>query len=564
MERRSLNSKLPLLINFIWVLILSVVPAIASERDIKIDADSISFSQETGLATAEGNVSVHNQEMRLFAPYIQYDSTNNRLSAESDIRGSITFLTQSGRLSGEKLQYDLTTKSGYVLSPSGKIDHFFVKGKTLEIKPLKDVPNVRNRKGKKIEDEDIYAEWTYASVSTCGRSAPHYRFEARSLIINEGISAIIRAPRVYLGERLLFSYPFDYYISLSESDKRHKQSIFPRVGYESKKGAGLGLSVGWGWDSGYADISTIGWTKGIWEADIKLTQDIAKDTYLYLDAMRKYDKDRDATLWRPALGLRTQYKGWQADLMWAQRQLVTMEKRSGRDSRFVVWKKPDLNIISPWYDDAATSGQFRLLGSWGRYEDATAGPSDTYDRIGVGAQLKGEFLNSREVFQPFYNAVYWYYDYSGSSTKMSQKILDASVGFMWALGAVDMQTAYVRRWQWGRSPMEWDDMQDKEEIYHSIAFSIPTSDKEISWKVGVRAAYDIEESKISEMVYKVAYDQHCMLWEAVYRDDMNGSDSWFGLNLSIKAFPDHAAHLGTSELFEPKDAPNNAVPLHNR
>jgi hypothetical protein len=39
------------------------------------------------------------------------------------------------------------------------------------------------------------------------------------------------------------------------------------------------------------------------------------------------------------------------------------------------------------------------------------------------------------------------------------------------------------------------------------------------------------------MVYKVAYNQHCLLWEVIYRDDLRGDDSWIGLNLSVNDLP---------------------------
>jgi hypothetical protein len=60
---------------------------------------------------------------------------------------------------------------------------------------------------------------------------------------------------------------------------------------------------------------------------------------------------------------------------------------------------------------------------------------------------------------------------------------------------------------------------------------------EYYWTLGVRGAYDVLADELAEMVYKVAYNHHCLLWEAVYRDDLRGDDDWMGLTLSIKDLP---------------------------
>lgn len=528
--------------------------------DVKIDADTISFSQGDGVAAADGNVRISNGQMRLFAPHVEYDSSSHVIDAEADSRGSVTFITPSGRLSGQKLRYDVMDRHGIFTHPSGKIDRFYVKGESLEVLPLSEVPNVRKRKGTVIGEDDMSAEWSGASITTCDRPDPHYRFEASSLIIHEGVSAIIKSPKVYLGSKPIFSYPFDYYIPLARTERRHRQAIFPKIGYESQKGAGLGLTAGYGWTSGFVDVGLIGWTEGMIESEISITQDIGESSYVYAELDRLYDKDSDVTQWRPTVSVRTELSGWTADLTWSQRQLMTLEKRAGVDSRYVVWKRPEFSVISPWMDDVASGGRFRVMASWGEYEDAIYRPGELYRRYGFGAQLKGESNDRRQKFKPFYNAVYWFNRYADDASS-TQQILDAALGVRWSLGKFDLETAYLRRWRWGSSPMRWDLYDDRQEIYQGATIVLPTKDKEINWQLGVRAAYDIDDKKISEMVYKVGYDMHCMLWEAVYRDDRIGSDQWFGLNLTVKAFPDSTARLGTAEMFDPAAAPDKLVPI---
>lgn len=532
---------------------------------MKLDADKITFDDATGIAAAEGSVSVQNSDLRLYAPYVEYDSAAGRIKAESTTEGGVTFITRQGRLNGEKVEYDIASRRGIFTRPNGKIDAFYVKGDTLEVKPAAESTAISERRRATVDDDMLSAEWQTASVTTCSMPHPHYRFEAKSLTVVQSVCVIISKPKVYLGEKAIFTYPFDYFISLREADRRHKQAIFPRIGYESKKGAGLGLGAGVGWGSGYAELEAIAWTKGIYEGDLFIAQDLSKELYIYADLSRAYDKDREETKWRPGWGAHYESKGWQVDAAWAQRALVTTEKRAGRDSRYVVWKEPEVNVMSPWFPDNVYDGQFRFLGSWGRYEDATHGRGPKVDRAGLGAQMQGEFLSSREAFRPFYNAVYWYYKYNSDLQDAdSQQILEGVIGVDWKLGnRFDMQTAYLRRWSWGRSPMLWDEYMDRQELYQQVYYNIPTKEKEINWRLGVRAAYDLDDSELAEMVYSVAYDQHCLLWEAVYRDDRAGDDDWLGVTLTIKAFPKSGIRLRGSNIFDPSKAPNQIVPLES-
>lgn len=159
--------------------------------------------------------------------------------------------------------------------------------------------------------------------------------------------------------------------------------------------------------------------------------------------------------------------------------------------------------------------------------------------------------------KPFYNATYWYYKYDDDLDD-SQRILSAILGVRWRLASVNMQTAYLRRWTWGNSPMKWDDYDDREELYQRVAFRIPTNrhSKQEWLELAVRGAYSFDDEELSEMVYKASYNQHCLLWELIYRDDRVTDDDWIGLNLTITAYPESGLRLMDGELFDPCEVPD--------
>jgi LPS-assembly protein len=529
-----------------------------SGETIQLDADSISFEESTGIATAEGNVRINNGDVRLFAPFIEYDSNTQQIRALSSSEGSVTFVMAGDRLSGERLDYNIESGRGTMTRPNGRVDLFYVRGGVIEVTPSQTISG----DSASSELEKFDAVWSEVSLTTCSEPHPHYRLEAKQVSVISGKKIVIKQPKVYLGDTLIFIYPFDYLILLDEHHKRRNSPLFPRIGYESDKGVGLGLSGGWAWESGEINLGIIGWTEDIWEGEALLTQEILDGLSIYGGVRRSYFDYDDTTDWRPLWGLSFRRDGWSFDAGWRQRELVSVEKSAGSDSKYVLWRKPEVNIVSPWFEDRAVGGSFRLMATWGRYEDATSGTSPTVERLGAGVQIYGEPAIGSDRFQPFYNALYWHRGYDAEALDSDQQdLLDAVVGVRWKLGSFDFMTAYLRRWSWGRSPMVWDDYEDREDIYQEINYRFKADEHDTSWMFGVRGAYSIMEDDLAEMLYSVKYDLPCMLWEAVFRDDkrQNGDD-WLGLKLTIKAYPDSGIRLTGSDIFDPVRAPDQLVP----
>ncbi|MDR1133261.1 MAG: hypothetical protein LBL05_03815, partial [Synergistaceae bacterium] len=342
--------------------------------------------------------------------------------------------------------------------------------------------------------------------------------------------------------------PFDITISLKGD--RDAQKIFPRLGYDADKGVGLGISGGFGWRGGSLDLDFIGWSEGIFEMDALAVHQIAAGLSVYGGMSRAYDRDLDETEWRPRWGASYAWKGWTLAAGWTKRELLSVERRAGDVSRYELERKPEISLYSPWYDEGIAGGRFRVFGLWGSYRDTRWGTSDSYDRMGFGFQVTGEPW-ARKGFTPFYNATYQHFMYDDDVSD-SQKVLDARLGILWQAGSFDFSTAYLRQWAWGRSPLRWDRYGERDELYQEIGFSVPTDNPDYSWKLGVRAAYDIADEELAEMVYKVSYKHHCLVWDAVFRDDVRGEDDWMGLNLFITDLPHGNLRLfGDGDLSDP-------------
>jgi LPS-assembly protein len=291
--------------------------------------------------------------------------------------------------------------------------------------------------------------------------------------------------------------------------------------------------------------------------DALATQWIGTDFSVYAGIRRAYDKDLEETDWRPRWGLSYERNGWNLTAGWTKRELLSVERRAGEVSRYVLERNPEVYATSPWFNDNAVNGQFRVFGIWGDYRDKKWGDSASYTRGGIGVQIKGEPGASpgvRRAFTPFYNAAYTTFMYDDDASD-SQSVLDARVGFIWETGKFDLKTAYLRQFVWGTSPLLWDDYEERDEIYQEVGLRVPTKSEDYFWHLGARAAYDLVDEELAEMVYKIEYTQHCLVWEAIFRDDRrHGGDDWIGLSLSIKELPSEGLRLfgnSDSDLFDP-------------
>lgn len=544
---------LPSLILF--CLLFAAQPCAAADEadkqnEIQLDADSVAYTENTGIAVAEGNVKVRNKDLRLFAPYAEYDSAKQTVDAFSDSRNSVTLMSGTSKLNGKHLTYNLATRRGVMTQASGKMDAFYMKGRDVKVMPMEDAIKqgvvTGGRKAK--NDDEVVAEWLEVTSTTCDFDHPHYRLVTKRAVIIPGKKVILKRPKFYIGKSLLFTYPFDYIARIG----KREESLMPYIGYDSEKGAGFGVkgpvSLG---EWGELSIGAIYWSKDIWEARLRYQKEITEGLSAYFEADRLYDKDEVETMWRPQWGLNYAKSGWSAKLYWAQRELIETEMRPGEEVRYNVWSDPEISFATPWFLDGGSGGKFRLLGAYGRYQENRGGVSLPWlNRLALGAEFNGAPDVGDFFFKPYYGAKYRYFTYSDDADT-TQKVFDAWGGVRWNIGSVSFNSMYFWRDAQGGSPMGWDRYADNENIYQTITFPLPFGAPWEKWTFSVTGAYDLMVDRLSTMNYTLTYDKHCITWQLRVKDNLAGDDDYeIGLIFWINAYPENKFGIGTEEKID--------------
>lgn len=531
------------LLGLVFISVLFLTPLSAEEipEEVHIDADSVVYQENTGIAKAEGNVKVHNKSMRLFAPRVEYNSNNQLVEAFSDQRGRVTLFSGPDKLTGEHLTYSLETRRGIMTDASGKMDALYLQGGNVKVMPMNDavkfgVLKSRPNKSKNDTDpeDDQITEWLNVTTTTCDFEKPHYRLKSKKVIIIPNKKMIIRRPKIYIGEKCIFTYPFDYVAKLGPKE----QSLLPYFSYDSNKGMGGGiagyLELG---NVGELKINTIYWSKNVWEANLQYRREILKGLSVFLESERLYDSDSDEIMWRPKWGLEYNApNGWRAILYQAQRELIETEMRPGLEQRYNVWTDPEFGIYSPWYGDASNWGRIRFFGIYGRYQDNLAIVMPLRERIVFGTEMTGSPDVGDFFLKPFYGARYVYHTYEGGD--QTQDLIDGWFGVRWKIGAFNFSSRYFRRWTEGTSPLAWDRYVDNENIYQTVSFPLPFGESWEKWTFSVTAAYDNIINDIASMRYSVNYNKHCITWNLWVKDNRSSDEITAGIFFFINAYPD--------------------------
>lgn len=520
-----------------------------SPDTVTLNADRVSFNDETGHALAEGGAVLTYQDTTIQAERIEYDADTQKVQA-MPLPGQQILLTNGNRsIRGDQLEYDLNSREGMLTGAATRISVgnnagvLYVYGRELDVIPW-DLALERGLV--KGSAEDYIIQWRNVAMTTCVLQHPHYRLESDTISFIPGKKVTAHKPKVYLGDTYLFTSPLDYVVQLNR--KALQYSFLPYFRKSESKGTGGGITGSIGWDTGSASLGFSYADKAGFEFMLEVEQEINDDWSVLLGVEHSWDELWDERVWRPYGSLMYEHGGWAARVNWSRNEYITDQKNTSDEFKGRLDRRPEVIIWAPWFRGLAGSWM-RVHVTYGSFKETIKDDPDTEvtARYGMG------FRNYYE--QPIGSTI-WFWDINGSSwfydrQDADHEMLRSFTGLRYRIGAVELGTGYERQYTWGESPMHWDSYRDRERIHQKVRFPLG---REIY--AYFRGSYDIDEDMIDEMNYSLQWVTDCMVWDLHYKDDKtSGGDDEIGLSLSLRAFPDRVESFGESLQIDPFDRP---------
>ena len=523
------------------------------KKDVVLDAEKVVYDEPSGMAEAEGNALLTHDTIRIRSWRMELDTVGQLARATSRPGEKVTVHYGANRFTGDELEYDLNSREGVLKNASGDLPAgkgtVFLRGKNLEVVPFTSAIEkewLKKSQARKIKDQSQeVAKWSDVSLTTCSSGKPHYSLTTKRLVVVPGVRVIARTPRVYIGGRLLFTYPFDYVVPLHKEKDALLGIFVPSVVYDSDKGMGYALAGPFAWDSGELQMAFRYWSEVDMESRMTLKQRLGKGTSIFAGVEYSYDKDTEAKVYRPSWGVRTSRNGWRASLEWRQREKLEIVKSFGDTYRNVLHREPEYTITSPWWKLGSLSGfTWRVGGIWGEYEVAHARRGSIPSSSRFVGNIQAQYIGKTGAIRPFWRGQYRYFSYSGSEE--TQEVSSMWIGLRTQVGELDFAAAWFSQGVKGRSPMSWDRASKREDVYAEVGTPLGAD-----FYFSARAGYDVYRSRLGEMAYRFVLDHDCSQWELVYRDDQVGKDDWVGLRFIVKAFPETPLVFGEQKLSKP-------------
>jgi len=522
----------------------------AGERTVELDADKITYDDITGTATAEGNALLSYGDVRILAERIDYDDEAGKVVASSIPDKGVVLSNGRQALTGDQLLYDINTSEGVLTGAKSTVivngKAVFIKGENLEAIPYDLAVDRKLISSKSSFDGDYVIKWDNVSITTCNLEHPHYRLEAKRFIFTPQHKIVVKRPRLYLGEKYIFTYPFDYIINVNRQ-RSVETAIFPNIAYQSSKGTGIGFSGPIAWETGSINFGLLYWGDIGFEWNVALEQRIGKDFTFWGELDYSWDRMWEDRKYRPELSFRYDQPYWFVQLNWRRNQYLEIQKNADYQYRGQLDSEPEITVGSPWLQEGG--GWYRVSAMWGKYRASTvldSGIEETEpwrNRFKIAAETYYE--TQIEQVTPFVilNAASMLYE-----EDKRQDVISAIFGLRYNLGDLKLGTAYARNWVSGETTMSWDQEFENEIIYQML--EIPFG-KYLS--LSILGGYDLKSSFLEEMNYTLRYLNDCMLWELTYRNDRNfGGENKVYFSIG---FTGTGVELKNKEIYDPFVSP---------
>lgn len=541
------------------LFLFGVFPAVGAEPEsgqkVVLNADRVSYDDETGRASAEGRAVLNYEGATIRAERIDYDAHTQKVQAMPLPGEKVVLQAADKSLAGDRLDYDLTTREGVLFGAGTNLPvgagTLYVHGEEIDVLPWDSAVERGMVRGRAGRPDEYVAEWRNVVLTTCVLDHPHYRIESKSITFVPGRSVVAKRPRVYLGKTYLFTSPMDYVVQIER--RAMKYSIMPYLQSSQARGTGGGITGSLAWDTGSLSLGVALWSDvGVeWMAEAE--QELGGGFSVRGGVAYSWDELWDETIWHPYASLIFERGGWRAALNWTKSEYVQEQKDSQYKYEGRLDRRPEVTVQSPWFR-LYPGSWIAFSASWGSYREETIGyRSDTISRYGAGFRSYYEkSLGAGVDFFSKSQGETWFYDKDDAD----QQMLWSLTGLRYRLGVLELATAYERRYAWGEGAMLWDRYRERERVLQKLRFPMG---REIFGLV--RGSYDLEQSEVDEVFYALQWLTDCMKWELHYVDDRtSGGEDRVGLTLSILAFPDTPASFGQEIDENPFDRPRD-LPL---
>jgi len=182
---------------------------VPAQVPITIEANQLSFSDETGDILAYGNVVITNQGQRIEAEQI---NGNAKLS-EIWINDQAHFSGPDANLSGSRTVYNYKLRTGSMEDVKGKVGRKYVSGRTISMVP------------------DQFTI-DHGTSTNCPAIIPDYHISADKIEIWPGDKLIAYNAKFWIGNTVIFTLP-KYRQSIKPGEDG---GVFPSIGYDNDDG----------------------------------------------------------------------------------------------------------------------------------------------------------------------------------------------------------------------------------------------------------------------------------------------------------------------------------------
>lgn len=201
---------------FVLCLTVFILPLYGEEKEPLYleSADKLEYlkikPEGREMLFVEGNIRLRFKEMELGAEKVEINLETRDLVA----RGNVSYIKGGEKIYGETMTYNLDTEKGTVEKTRAVLDGIFHKSEMAE----------------KLSEKEI--KMHKGSLTTCDREKPHYRLEAREIVVYLEDKLVAKHVFFYARKVPLFYVPI-YIASLKEDVVSR---FAPQIGYTKEEG----------------------------------------------------------------------------------------------------------------------------------------------------------------------------------------------------------------------------------------------------------------------------------------------------------------------------------------